>query len=219
MCSVFIFILQIPLPVEMVGRETEPPTEGAVLPPEHALGVLVSWKLRLLHVHGVESFLDLGRKGAQNPVLDFPLGAQEPAQLMLSKHCLQALVCAAHGTLGSCFACCAWAWSRVTLTGEGPSRAVCLGMVTLTASACRWNGSGKVFSDWQPRELVILLKLKFLISSLVPALLKLAPAQFGKHPYLPLANVCVIVPSYPAPHCQQQECCCLSVPFQPCAGA
>lgn len=43
MCSVFIFILQIPLPVEMVGRETEPPTKRAVPLPEHALGVLVSW--------------------------------------------------------------------------------------------------------------------------------------------------------------------------------
>lgn len=39
---------------------------------------------------------------------------------------------------------------------------------------------------------MILLKLdlKFLISSLALVLLKHAPAQFGKHPYL-FANVCV----------------------------
>lgn len=53
------------------------------------------------------------------------------------------------------------------------------------------------------------------------ALLKLAPAQFGKHPYLSLADVCVIVPSHPTPHCQgmlfpvcapSALCWCLTVP-------
>lgn len=56
--------------------------EGAALPPVHALAVLVS-------KHGLEIFLGLGGKGAQNPIPEFPLEAQEPAQLMLSKHCLQ----------------------------------------------------------------------------------------------------------------------------------
>lgn len=43
MCTVFIFILQIPLPVEMVGRDTCTSNQGAVPLPDHALGVLVSW--------------------------------------------------------------------------------------------------------------------------------------------------------------------------------
>lgn len=62
-----------------------------------------------------------------------------------------------------------------------------------------------IFNDWQPHELVILLELdlKFLISSLMVALLKDAPAQFGKHPCL-FAHVCVgiILPSYPSLYCQ-----------------
>lgn len=60
------------------------------------------------------------------------------------------------------------------------------------------------FNDWQPHEPVILLKLdlKVLISSLVVALLKDAPAQFAKYPCLFADCEWVILPSYPSLYCQ-----------------
>lgn len=112
--------------------------EGAVLPPERALGVLVSWKLGLRCVHGLETFLGLCRKGAQNPVAAFALGAREPAELVLSKGCLQALLCAARGPL-------LLPWLMLCLLCLGTKqghprrrtafRAVCLIVGTLPASA------------------------------------------------------------------------------------
>lgn len=55
---------------------------------------------------------------------------------MLSQHCLQALVCALFlpPALGAGSVCCAWAWSQVTPTGEGPSEQ-CLSLGTPPASA------------------------------------------------------------------------------------
>lgn len=46
-----------------------------------------------------KAFWFLGRRGAQNPIYAFPFEAHESAQLMLSKHCLQAVVCVAQGPL------------------------------------------------------------------------------------------------------------------------
>lgn len=91
------------------------------------------------------------------------------------------------------FACCAWAWSKsVPPMEEGPSRAVCLSMVTL-ATLCLAGGMtvGRflITSNHMNWWFCLNWTWNFLISSLVLALLKHAPAQFGKHPYL-FANVC-----------------------------
>lgn len=84
---------------------------------------------------------------------------------------------------------------------------------------CWWNNSGRVFNDWQ-HELVILLKIQ--VPDFQPCAYtagNLLLPSLANTPCLSLADVvCVIVPPHGAPHCQQQECCSLSVPLQPWAG-